>query len=1186
MESLNDLMGATPAPVSLNEIIGTQLPSVQPPESAIRNRAATLALATEPDKAMENYQIMVAEGAEGKDDYTKYQHSKVVASMRSQDEKAAMEILASPTATFEQKQAAIQAIKIKPELKDSTHALFTNLASKGSYGETRSTEDARINATVNAIGEIQKQREERQRIVNGYAANLRGGDLQTLGEAAAYWALPFGMNIAQAREVAGSGAGVYDVLKAFFAPGSSIMDQRKKLEQLPVSERNAAMKNMLENLKNKSGVIFSDNDFQEFAKIQAIAEEEGYSDVDKWIDNISSLLDIVGAGGALRATVKGRKAIKAAGEAERTAFREKLATKPPKPSSEGVINLEDLEFLGKSGATVLDPIDEGRRITNNSFVRLSNPMSPHAVAKQANPEAAANSFEMIYKSEGDAIAEAMAGVSRNDAIADDILPQATTDSGRVTAQPVNIQRNLYENVPEKVVQYIRSIARSDYTQAERESVRAVVHNDFQQATGMVLHENMGGFSTKFDAKGERIEISAVYGKPDGAWSDAQDAIEQAKLSLRKYGVIEQDIQLLKHDGLDYVPTTLADVQGKPGSYYIRISMDHLIDPTQVAKLEGVTTELNFLDSLPGFQGGNSAYLVDRASQIDPLIYRGAVTGTDHTSQLEKMLLEHLSAYSNKWSKLDDIGKMKVDEYIIDANMNGVKFDPVDMKYRLGMSDNQIDAVRSWREYWDGQYYLENSDMVRTFNAQGYQLFDDGVDRFFAKPVTKNQNIHAVYDPATRSVKSMTKAEMDALYERGGTYARFRRPIDFNGTVVEHMIVENNAASYTRRLRESDSVLNYREGYFTIHYDKPRFIDKIVTSADGQKIRTTIAVAKDSPEAEAFVKRMQANAQQGETYEHRFDERALRRTSDEWFDIEGARGRIAQRHRGQNLQSADGVNHLGGMEYIESPVSSAVKAAKSIAGRTAMRPVIETAKARLMEQFGHLFRTDAFGQPKWPSSLSEIGEKGKEFTKEVRDARTNWNYINYLENGYINGMDNSIKQLLMWMSEIAGEKGMGKTQRALVGASQVGPTHAAKQGVFLATIGSNPFRQALIQFHQGVRAFFYNPQLATSPAMKYATKDYVEYVFTGKVSKEAKPFIDFVESSGVLSAIDKHSLVRGSLLDMTERRTFAGKMASKAILTMQAIGFNAGEMGNMLISAAAIFDRYKRAGKNVLDPVVI
>ena len=173
-----------------------------------------------------------------------------------------------------------------------------------------------------------------------------------------------------------------------------------------------------------------------------------------------------------------------------------------------------------------------------------------------------------------------------------------------------------------------------------------------------------------------------------------------------------------------------------------------------------------------------------------------------------------------------------------------------------------------------------------------------------------------------------------------------------------------------------------------------------------------------------------------------------------------------------------------------------------------------------------------------------------------------------------------------MSEIAGEKGMGKAQRALVGASQAGPTKAAKQGVFLATIAANPFRQALIQFHQGVRAFFYNPQLVTSPAMKYATKDYVEYVFTGKVSKEAKPFIDFVESSGVLSAIDKHSLVRGSLLDMTERRTFAGKLASKGASVMQAIGFNAGEMGNMLISAAAVFDRYKRAGKNVLDPVVI
>lgn len=1332
MTNLNDLMGATSAPISLQEVIGTQLPSVQPPDSAIRNRAATLALATEPDKVMENYQVMVAEGAEGKDDYAKYQHSKVVASMRTQDEKAALEILSSPTATFEQKQAAIQAIKIKPELKDSTHSLFTNLASKGSYGETRSTEDARVNATVNAINEIHQQRQERQQLVNAFAAGLRGGDAQTVGEAAAYWVLPFGTNIAQAKEIAGSGAGAYEVLKGFFAPGSSIMDQRKKLEQLPVSERNAAIKNILENLKNKSGVIFSDNDFQEFAKVQAVLEEDGYTDVDKWIDNVSSLLDIVGVGSGIRSLVKGAKGLKKASEAERIAFKEKLATKPSTPAIEApqttavapvatppiespkttyswsignrsfqdtqnqvgafqdklIKDLEDekASLLGTAGEIAdkgaiakveqelkvirseqevevktlakeiqkkekvsykealklaekeaassnsalqnriarlegfiennrsaakatqriveidkeLEQLKQARvgmpsqktaiadlvsRIQINATVHPSNPMSPHGVAKQANPEAAANSFEAIYKSEGDAVAEAMAGVSKNDAIADDILPQATTASGRVTAQPVNIQRKLYDMLPDVVKNFMRSVVRSDFTDIEKAAIVRNINSEFRAASEMHLHETMGGFQTKFTSTGERVEISALYGKADGAWDNAQDAVDQAKLSLRKYGVKDEDIQILKHDGLDYVPTTLDEVKDKPGSYYIRISMDHALDPTDVVKFEGVSTRLNWADSLPSFQGGNSAYLFDAASRLDPKIYGPAATATDHTAKFDKLMLDFASEFSNRWKKLDDVGRMKVDEYIIDANLNGVKFDPVDMRLRLGMSDDQIEAVRKWREYWDGQYYLENADLVRTFNEQGIQLYDDGVDRFFAKPVGKNQNIRYVYNPGTRTVISLTKDEMDALYTAGGNYARFRRPVDFNGMIVDHMIVYNNGSSYTRRLRDSDSVLNYREGYFTIHYDNPRFVDKLVTDANGNKVRTTIAVAKDTPEAEAFVRRMQANAAPDEKFIHRMDERALRRSSDEWFDIEGARGRIAQRHRGQNLQDASGVSHLGGMEYVENPVMSAIKSAKSVAGRTMMRPVIETAKARLTEQFGHLFRTDAYGQPKWPSSISEIGDKGQEFSKEVRDARTNWNYINYLENGYINGMDTFLKHAFVWMSEIAGEKGLGKTQRALLKAGQTSPTHMGKGAVFTAFIATNPLRQYLIQSHQAIRLFGYNPKWIGSDEIVKGLPALFMYKLNGTKPLGMESFIDFVEGTGILSSIDKQNLVRGTLKDAAERTSFASKAVGKPLEYARLVGFDAGESTNMLATMAAVFNRYKSAGKNVDDPAI-
>lgn len=1330
MSELNDLIGVEVTPISLDDMVkGTPLPQMEPPKSAIRNRAATIALTSEPDKALENYQIMMTEAESGGTQYTDVLKNQVVTANQEKDQSALMSILADKNIPYEQKKAAIERLNFDPALKDTSAIMHDTLAAKSSEGESPDEEDARINATSTALGEIHKMRQERQALLNAHMAGLRGASAGTVGEMAALWVMPFGNNIAVAREKAEQDATWKEVFKAFTLPGSDVKKRREQLEKLPPAARSQMHKSILENLQNSSGVVFSDNDFQEWQRAVQILEEDGYSDVDVWLDNLSGVLDIVGLGSALKSGIRAaKKAIKAKdfdvdnvriktpvgiptvqtgegkpskvtiedsdlaqlkgkptvgafdsriakleeekalllGEAGNTLDKGKVASLQQERKklvdqfrNEGTINsiAKDLQAskkitskaakkeaeqlyesikadyeakisridrmleVNKNASTVsqrIDAIDKEiealskrntpmfiskspiadtiERLGLNAPVGNSHPLSAYSTIKQANPEKARETFAAIVKGD-DAVAEGLANTSKQDAIANDVFPKVLTESGKVEAAPVDIQRTLRRGfLPESIREFLANVGRVDFTPMEKARIMANVQRDFQSAKGLVMHESMGGFQTSFKADGGSVRISAVYGKAEGAWSNAQDAVEQAKYALAKYGILDNEIQLLKKEGLDYTPVKLEDVKDVPGSYMVRLetkqdfSVNDYKDPINPVSFEGITTKLNFVDRmLMSFklQGGMSSYLADNASRIDPKITHATTSATDYTARLEKLLLDEAAKYSDQYVKLPKEAQKRVDEYLFESNLKGLKMDIVEMSTVRGMSNEEISAVKSFRDYWDAQFYLENADVIRQYNEQGFMLFKSGGDEFHVKPVAKNKNLYNqsnLYDPTTQQVRLFSKQEIDDLYNNGGSIYQFRRPVDINGEIVTHMTISNTPNQYARKFRDTDMVLNYREGYFTVHYDRPRFIDEFVMDANGNEVRRAVAVGKDSVEAEAYVRRANKNAAPGVRYAHRADDRMLRRGSDDWFDVEGAKGRIAQRHRGKNLEAATSSNNLGGFELIENPVSSSIKAAKSIAGRVVARPVFETAKGRIMEQFKDLFPKNDFGEVRWPRSIDEIGDKGGQVTKEVADARTNWAHIHHLENGYINGMDEFFKQNFYAMAEKAGELGLGKTQRGLLEVAKVSPTGAAKQSVFTAMIAANPVRQIFVQMHQGVRTFAYNAGAWFNGSVIKLPTEYTNYVLAGRPSASKKPgsFISFVEDSGIMDAVDKQNLVRATLLDAAEARTLPTKAASKTFEIMRKAGFDQGEKGNMLIHMAAVYDKYVRQGANVAD----
>lgn len=1314
---MDSLIGVETSPVELSEIVGTDLPSVTLPKAAMRNRAATTALLSDnPDNAVNEFQLMMAEGEQGQDNLVKVSQERILSKAEASDKEAFMSVLSDPSIPMDRKQSIIRNMANNPVRKDVGTKLLTDNLEKPSAGESIEAEDARINATSRAIGQIYEAREQIQGLVNAHAASLQNESaLRTTAEMTSAWVLPFSQNVLMATLTQNKpGATIWDAVKALALPGTAKEKMYNELKNLPPEQRVQATKDFIDLISQNSQTLFANNN--QFAQFQLATEafnEGGYSSVDKWLDNLGTVLDLVGLGAIARtpkgveqmvkgvvaadtsgAVVGASKALPVAGQAGELAkitgkptvgvfddkirqlesqkadlmgeagnildkgqvdalrterkqivesfhnrdwknlpkaiqAQEGITSKEAKKKAtslfrdaeddfaEQILRIDSQLEVNRNASTVTqrvaelekqietlksrntevfikkNPLAEAIERIERNPVHIPNPASPVEIMKLANPQRARDMHTLFVNSADDVIAEGLAGTNRVQAIANNVYPQVLTESGKVSAQVVDIDRNLRREmqVPNSIHSAIWKDGGIMYTPQEKAAIKANVVRDFQAAEGLVMRESMGGFKDE----GIRLNISAVYGTPEGDFKNAKQAFDQAKYALRKYGVLDEEIQVLSKEGLDYVPVKLADVGDADGSYVVRVNTFHEIDPTDVVKFEGTSVKLNWLDRLPvtqwGQHGSLNRYLLDASSMLDPKYTGAASVASDRAAGFEKLMLEVATEYSDSYKSLSKVEQQLVDNYHREANFNQLAFDAGDLRAR-GFSPQAIDAVKKWRNFWDGHFYLENLDLVRTMNGQGYMKFSTANADLYAKPAAKNNTIGKVYDPSTDTIVVLSQKELDDLYAKGGSYAKLRRPTDFGGTTVEHMIVRNTPTEFLRKFRDTDQVLNYREGYYQLQYTAPRFVDEISVGANGQTVRRAVAVAGDTAEAQHFVDRMKASAPSGVQYSIRGDERALRRGSDDWFDINSSSGRIAQRHRGKLLEDGAGLNHLGDGSYILDPVTSAIRAAKSIAGRTVNRPMLEAAKARFMQQHGTLLPGDGIGGVRFPNNVGEIGAKGEATSKRVADARSDFNYIHYLENGYINGIDSAWKQFFNAMAAQAGKKGLAKMERGATALSETAPAQLSKQSVFMATIGSNPLRQWLIQPHQAARMVAYNPQgVLTGKIAAYSTA-FLERKIADKLNytplltnKASEDFINFVEDSGMMAAVDKQNLVRGSLMDAAESSSRIVKMAKAPINFLRKIGFDNGEMANTLGHLAAVYDKYVSQGKNLADPAV-
>lgn len=655
-------------------------------------------------------------------------------------------------------------------------------------------------------------------------------------------------------------------------------------------------------------------------------------------------------------------------------------------------------------------------------------------------------------------------------------------------------------------------------------------------------------------------------------------------------------------------------------YLLQLDYDYKFHPGDIDGLwDKTTVHWNLFDRIPpltqGTAGSLNAHFIPWTSSLDPIITYPAMSLTDKAAGLEKSLLGRLQSFSKEVTKLPKERQAKLFGLIQKANAEGIHYDYTKMVAE-GLLPKEMDAMNHWRAMWDNLWHLNNRDMAKSLINRGYKRFVDGVNdsNLFAKPIkqrAKLKGTQRVLNTTTGEIEPITPTELDELYKNGGVVAKLKDPIKVGDDFAEFISSKETPSNYLRQINDNDIVLNYRKGYYGIQYKGPHFIDRVWTAKDGTITKKTVGTAKTRKEADLKAARLNGQVDDGSKHIVRPDKFAGDKPSfeNEW-DLHNASGRGSQRFRGERLEDATGNSMDPSQSHIIDPIESAIYSIRSISKRTSMRDWFDITKSRYIDNNADYLPRNDFGQPTFPANKKSIGvQEGKQGTqKGLAKARTEYDYIRYMENGYVNSIDTFAKGLFNSIADFFGERHystLEKGARVLAGGN--GLTNEAKKLTFGLYLAMNPFRQLLVQSHQATQLFAINPKWMmtnASPQMTYLVarqlgidSKLIPDVFIrsmGMDRKAADQMFKDLELSGLGAAVDKQNIVRGSLNDMADMliqnsaRSTIGKVF-KPIKTLghlsRRVGFDAGENFNIISSWAAHRDLALRAGQDLTDASV-
>ncbi len=842
---------------------------------------------------------------------------------------------------------------------------------------------------------------------------------------------------------------------------------------------------------------------------------------------------------------------------------------------------------------------EARRLQLESKVRLEaarapvQPSSYSQILRNNNPAKSRALNAATTEDLSGQVAKATYGTSRTDAIAHDHLPEVEQLGGEVknkVSQPEPVRQGPASRIPKSIKDVVDSNGALFFSETQKVAVASKVIHDFNNASGLVTRTEMTVPLGR--DLGSNFKVGVTYGPRDNGWLNPGEGVDKVKLALRRYGVRDEDITVLGRQGDEYRPTSLDNPEGT--DFLVRVDYDHAISADEVADISGwsaMDIVKNFFDRMPhkfgGVSGTITRSLFDPSSIFTKDVLGGAVTGVLRSATLEKRLGDLTERFTKKFNKLSKDEQQIFEQEVRRANLEGWN-KPTKTLKADGWSDTGIAALENWRATWDTVYWLRNNAFAKENRSRGYGIYEDATSnsRLLVKEYKRGaiKDGARVYDPITDEMRNLAKHEIDEIYEKGGSVGKVRSKFIHNGEeAVEQIVVRNNADAYVRRVRDDDQILNYREGYYTVYYDAPHFIDEIVSDKYGRELmRKAVKTSRDLPTAERTAKGLNDNAPPNTRYERRDAKERASYTADDLWEITESSGGVAQKVRGERLGDANSAVTDEAEMHVLGPADSMIRAIRSVSPKVGMGEWFDAIESRTIAQFGHMFPKDKYGNPVFPPDTSPGSIRAdKAYGAEARDARTIVEYINSMKRSYYNSADDGVKNLFRAFAEASGERGLSKVERAAeVTADKAGPTRLGKGVAFTLYIATNVPRALLVQEFQAVQLAALAPTYAagklgadTSAMMARRLGGRWEKLSNwSETSSKAEldEMYEALDRSGTVDIIDKSNLVKGTMQEVAEATAMGGRRsafgqitgrASQAVSLARRAGFDKGEEFN-------------------------
>ena len=1060
---------------------------------------------------------------------------------------------------------------------NSQDMLASQMIAADSGVENAEEEESRVEEAT-TVGLLNEFKNSKQAIMNSALLGSEDSSLDAVGDFFEYL-VPFSEGVFTADLVSNiRGGDKVAASKAIFALGQTKRGLRDLFTEMDAQQQ-LRFQSVLAGLVNSSsGIVFTnDNNLMQKDLFATVTEGNYYGTTEQVLDNVTSVLDLLGVGWSVKALSKTSKVGKLR------------------------------KFYNLKGAMV----DEVKSKLMRSKVQ---PASTGSLLKETNPQKATDVYSAVATAEGDELPLTLFGARREEVIADSHLPQMPQESGAVDNRVHDLDKDVLASANRDGVIY----ANEDELLAIENMRRDELNNVIGMHNRREMNTKVSGVSAKVASEPSKTAAGTVfkeiYGPAKGGWRSPQNSIDRTLFNLRGFGVEESDLVLLQKVGDEYVPTTVADAMARRSTikafndagekvpdelamskenYLVQTNFEHKFDPSDITSSDAMSVKRNWFDYIPAFNrakpGSSSVtrFLFDPASLFDYRVFGGANEAVDRGAALEVSLIEATKGFTEPYKKLDTVRQEFIQRTLQRANAQ--KKQP-DMAYLLanGATLGEIDILNEWRKAWDNVWYLENKDLKMTLNTDGYKLFVDTTNdtSLVVRPITRQaaDRVGLVYDSTTGEVRRLAQGEADALYEGGGNISKLRKTEDVDGTDVDFVISrEQQAGEYTRAFNESDALLNHIDGYYTVRYKDPHFIDKQILDSNGNIIRReAVKTAPTIKAADTLSEGLNAaNTNEKIRYVSRPNKDLVRETAnDDYWSLQSHNGRTAQRIRGDRVGTTSGVSADEAMGHIEGPVESLLNSVRSISRRTSMRSYLDTYKTRFMDEYGDMLEADKVGNKVMPRQASDLNPVEGLTNKRAADARTHLEYINYLENGYRNSLDDVYKATMNSLADLVG--GVSETGEKVIRAGLeevVSPSGRIKMVAFDAYLATNPLRQFVVQAHQGtLLAANFGDYVLSQRLAKDLTSVYMTVVtdnspkvlkslakFSGRSEAELKKMAKDYINSGLDASIDRQNLVEGGLDQMVE--TTRGKGAKefyrKTVGTTRKIGFDQGERINIM-----------------------